>query len=74
MGPCVKRSSIQQNGLKAESSQKTRVTLAAAVCGDRVNEAMTMLKSAVVFSKDVELFVEIFQDDVTAPLLPDKVI
>lgn len=74
MGPCAKRSTIEQNASQTESTQKTRVTLATAVCGNRVNEAMVMLKSAVLFAKEVELFVEIFQDDVTAALLSDKVI
>lgn len=76
LGPCKrsKNVTVRDNAFREKSNLNTTVRLAAAVCGNRLNEAVTMLKSAILFAKEVELFVEIFQDEVTAPQLPEKVI
>ena len=62
------------NFRKLAIKEKTKVELVVVVCGEnRTDEALTMIKSALIFSRDVQLNFILFLDSSTENIFPPKV-
>ena len=52
---------------------KPSITVGIAICGDRLEQSVVMLKSFIIFSRNVNLRVIAFQDNSTSKYLQQEV-
>jgi hypothetical protein len=50
-----------------------KITVATVACGQSVNEALTLIKSAIIFSQDAQLHVIVFSDSARMNEMTEKV-